>query len=74
MQVFTVKKKVFESDWAAIINGIVLVPSADFSKLIIETGDFLQTQIDQLSNSLKLMKQKIDVEIRCDSFQMHPNS
>ena len=70
----TVKRKVFESDWVGIINGIVLVPSADFSKLIIETGDFDQTQIEQLTNSLKLMKQKIDVEIRCDLFQMHPNS
>ncbi len=70
----TVKKKVFESDWAAIINGVVLVPSADFSKLIIETGDFVQTQIEQLANSLKLMKLKIDVEIRCESFQMHSNT
>ena len=40
MEVLVIKKKAIKSDWATITNGLALVPSLNFRKLIIETESF----------------------------------
>ncbi len=37
LEVLVIKKKAIKSDWETITNGLGLVPSLNFRKLIIET-------------------------------------
>ena len=58
-------KKQIKSDWATIVNQVVLIPSESFRKLVIETDKLTQSELQQLGVALKLMKQEVSVEIRC---------
>ncbi len=65
-----------KADWPHLIDGLVLIPSAEFEKLLINTGNLEQTHVKQLANSLILLKQKLHVEVRCErlTFQRKADS
>lgn len=66
-----IKKKAISSDWQTITNGLVLIPSLYFKKLVIETENLYQNQLEQLILALKQIKQSFfSVIIRCATFEM----
>ncbi len=53
--------------WSTLMDGIALIPSENFKKLtIITVSAFYQSDLEQLTDALGLLKQKIAVEVRCE--------
>jgi hypothetical protein len=71
IEVLEIKKIDIVSDWNAILSGLILIPSQNFKKLAIVTSTVLsQTHLIQLTDALRVMKQEIAVEVRCDWVQL----
>jgi hypothetical protein len=60
--------------WEEIMRAITMIPSERFRKLIIKTSDLCQYHLEYLIHALKLVKQKISVEIRCKSIDLQLES
>jgi hypothetical protein len=65
-----IRKMKIVTHWEEIINVIPLIPSESFRKFIIVTSNLNQAQLYYLIATLKLVKQKISVELRCKSIKL----
>jgi hypothetical protein len=73
LEMLEIKKSDIESEWSTLTNGIALIPSENFKKLTIITDSPLNSKhLEQLTDALGLLKQKIAVEVRCKRLNLEP--
>lgn len=58
------------SEWPKILNGLTQIPCHKFRLLKITTDDLTFIQVEQLAEKVKIIKQTIIVEVRCESLNL----
>ncbi len=58
------------SEWPKILNGLTQIPCHKFRLLKITTDNLTFIHVGQLAEKVKLMKQSIIVEVRCESLNL----